>query len=152
MVRLGVLVLLLVSVIGAFAADASRAQDLHDSPAYRLTLNNLSQEYLNCSIYYTLAAQCVGRRKEDQRVQSFEKAANTALNRAFLLGIEVGLSDNVTAARLQDAWNEQRAAIGNDCANMGVLSAAHDRPCKTLMEDYESVFRVYYKKALEELP
>jgi hypothetical protein len=144
--------LLLIASLTAFAVPTSQAEDLHDSPAYRLALNNVSHEYLDCSIYYTLVAQCLGSRKEDQRVQRFEKAANTALNRAFLLGIEVRLSDGVTAKRLQDSWSQQRAAIGNDCVNMGILNAAHGQSCKTLMEDYESVFRVYYDKALKEFP
>jgi hypothetical protein len=155
MVRTRILVgLLLCTTVApaAFTVPRARAQDDTSSRAYRHTLNDLSSEYLGCAIYYTLVAQCLDNRKEAERVQKFKNAANSALHRAYLLGIEVGLTDKTTAARLQTAWNEQRAAIEDDCANMGVLNSEHDQFCKRLMEDYESVFRAYYDKAVKEFP
>jgi hypothetical protein len=155
MVRARVLVgslLCTAAALAAFTVPRAHAQDDANSPAYRHTLNALSNEHLKCSIYYTLVAQCLDNRKEAERVQKFKNAANSALHRAYLLGIEVGLTDRTTAARLQTDWNEQRAAIGNDCTNMGVLNSKHNQSCNRLMEDYEGVFRLYYDEALKKFP
>lgn len=144
--------LLILSAISALLAPQCLAQSTANDAAYTKAMNNLSHEYTICAAYYTIIAQCLGNEAKGVELsKSYRENAEILLDRAMILGKEVGLKNEAVTARLQIAFDEQMTSIDNNCINNSILYSRHAERCRRIAEDFEGAFQGYYDSATREL-
>jgi hypothetical protein len=143
--------LLLAGVMAVVAAPQSSAEEAATKAAYEKAMNNLSHEYTICAAYYTIIADCLDNEaKSVELAKTYNKNAAILLDRALVLGEQIGLKTEAVTARLQIAMDEQMVAIESNCVNNSVLYVKYGEQCKKIAEDFEGAFKEYFDKAMQE--
>jgi hypothetical protein len=103
-------------------------------------VNELSGELLECSVYFTISAECM-RGHPDPRVPSiikkYEEASTTAGGKAMMVGRIVGLTDDAVASRMKLIQNEMMKSIKDNCVNIAVLLERYANFCPGLLQDMD---------------
>jgi hypothetical protein len=97
-------------------------------------LNELSDEYLECSAYFLVTAYCIGGYPAPavpKIIRDYQQAAKKALGLAASTG---RVTEALVEARSKSVAAAQMQSINSNCMNIRDLSERYDAFCKQLTE------------------
>ena len=100
-------------------------------------LVRLSGEYLECSVYFSVAAYCMASYPAPavtKIVRDYQDAAKTALKLGTSADRVAGVNNYSVDARSRPFVAAQIESIKRNCLNMSALSERYDAFCKQLMQ------------------
>lgn len=118
-------------------------------------LGKFVTEALYCAAYFGFAQEAVRRQAEadasraQKLVERLGQLANRALNLAVTTGRRIELTQNGLAAQQTAVFDDVKKMTQNSMANLPVLIAKYDKPCKALTKTPEirvqELFRSEFK-------
>ena len=136
------LVLAVISLGITIAPASAQSQiDTVDTLAFQKSktaaLNELSDEYLECSAYFTVTAYCMSgypAPSVPKIVRDYQQAARTTLSLAISTGRVVGVTKASVEARSKPVAAAQMQSVNSNCLNISNLSERYGVFCKQLMQ------------------
>lgn len=104
---------------------------------YLQDLNNYSHQSIICATYYTITAQCLRNRADQESnllAGRYDLLAKQAIEESYQTAKIAGLSDKAAIARSEIEAQGQMDDIENSCINISVLNLKHGKLCKSFME------------------
>jgi hypothetical protein len=123
-------VVLAVVVAGLTSAMAQ-------APPNRLAIQNAIDEFVVCSTFYLIAAQCIRNTPPDRTdlANSLDGYSERSFGTAIELSQALGLKAETPGAKLKLFHDDQMRQIGRDCANISILMTRHLDRCNDMMKD-----------------
>ena len=97
-------------------------------------LNNLQQDYVECTAYYFLLSGALQKKGEADLADEYQQSLTVTMSKANQLGSSIGISENATSARLGMAMDMMRTKIDDNFNNMSILLDEHRKPCKQIVD------------------
>ena len=104
-------------------------------------VNELTEEMLECSVYYVISAQCIEGHPDPDApalVKTYKGLANDIAVLAINKGKSVGVSEDAVNARLSLISKNLMGSIANKCVNINVLLEKYDSFCKQLAKNVDA--------------
>lgn len=128
--------LLLVVLIGLMGWGRSASSQITSADDLRRLLNNAHQDMTDCIAYFKITAQCLAQTpKFSQSAVGYGQAADALLEKSFILGKEVGLSDDAMQSRLKLAVDDMMGLLQSNCVNISSLLSRHSERCIAVARD-----------------
>ena len=97
-------------------------------------LNNLQQDYVDCTAYFFLLSAALQKKGEAALADEYQQSLTLTMSKANQLGSSIGISENATSARLEMAMELMRAKIDDNFNNMSILLNEYRKPCKQIVD------------------
>jgi hypothetical protein len=97
-------------------------------------LNNLQQDYVECTAYFFLLSGALQKKGEADLADEYQQSLTLTMSKANQLGGSIGISENATSARLEMAMELMRGKINDNFNNMSILLNEHRKPCKQIVD------------------
>ena len=138
--------LLVIALIVFCAAPTPHAADQTPNSAeiIKEILNNVSEEYVTCAVYFSIASEALRRSGNAESAAEAQEAQNKALEVAFFAaqkGRTQEMAEKVTHARLELATKSMMNEINNDIGNISILINNYAGRCKQIMENPDKVMK-----------
>ena len=114
--------------------------------------NNVSEEYVTCAAYYSIAAEALRRSGELETAAKMAESRNSALQYALIAAKEgrtQEMAEKVTLARLDLNMKSMTNEIDNDIGNISILMNRYADRCKEIMENPDKIMAEWADKILK---
>ena len=132
------------AIIAGFVVAIATPSAAQQKPLERrLALQNAIDEYVLCSSFYVISAQCVRNNPSHQPSLAARLAA--AGDKAYAAAIQIakgiGMKPEAFAAKTRMINRDHLSTVSSDCANISILVERHLETCKALLDDPETALR-----------
>lgn len=113
--------------------------------------NNVSEEYVTCAAYYSIASEAIRRSGDIKTAVKYEEARDAALQYALIAAKEgrtKEMAEKVTLARLDLNMKSMTKEIDNDIGNISVLMNKYADRCKEILENPDKIMAEWTDKIL----
>ena len=103
-------------------------------------VNELSGELLECSVYFTISAQCVRGHPDPtvpRLIKNLDEMSTTAGVRSMEVGKAVGVTEAAVGSRMKLITNEMMKSMNDNCVNISVLLERYANFCQQLLQDMD---------------
>ena len=107
------------------------SQNIYGYDEERATAN-LASDFAECSAYYIIAAEGLGRMAKEDLAQKALEASDIA----YVYAIKFS-NPKVAAARIRLAFDEQRKEMDHDFSNFPILTLKYGEMCRDALESPE---------------
>jgi len=148
--KISILVLVL-AILFMDAHYSSAGEALSAEEITKEISNNISEEYITCSVYYFIASEGLKRSGDLKTAAKSEEAANKSLNFALVAankGRTQEMAQKVTLARYELTMKSMVNEIDKDVSNMSVLINKYADRCKEIMEKPDKMMDEWADKIL----
>jgi len=107
-------------------------------------IDNISSEFVECSCYYSIIAQGLGKKGEKPLAEKYKEDAFTAFSYAVTVaeeGRSKEMAQKVTLARFTLGMESMLKEINNDFSNSSILMNKYGFRCKDVMENPEAMMK-----------
>lgn len=104
--------------------------------------DNVSEEYVTCAAYYSIASEAIRRSGDIKTAVKYEEARDTALQYALITakkGRTKEMAEKVTLARLDLNMKSMTKEIDNDIGNISILMNKYANRCKEALENPDKI-------------
>ena len=142
--------LLIAGVIVAALAVAARADP---SATYRLAMNNLGHETIECAAYFSVVAamlstQPLPRAGDDLIADQMTRAGFAMFKRALAIAEKINQKQEAVEARFQMHITQMSEEIGGDAINISILLHRYGRPCQVAADDMAARVEYWVDQAI----
>ena len=125
-------------IIGASSADEKQTY----------VLNNLQEDFTTCYSYYKIAGEGIsrGRELDQETIDGLNRAAEIALESAYLIGQQLNMKTEAMSARVKMAFQRMQDEMGSDFINFSVILDKYAYYCKDVIEKPEQRIQYWENK------
>ncbi len=149
-IKKGISITILVLVILSMGAQYLTAGEiLNPGEISKEISNNVSEEYVTCASYYSIASEAIRRSGDLETAATLEEARNATLQYALIAakdGRTKEMAEKVTLARLDLNMKSMTNEIDNDIGNISILMNKYADRCKEIMEYPDKILRKHNLK------
>lgn len=147
-------VLLVLALIVFWAAPTLHAADevLNSDEIIKEIFNNISEEYVTCTAYFSIASEAFRRSGDTKFAAEAEEVRNKAMQLALMTAKEgrtQEMAEQVTLARIELSTKSMTNEINNDISNIAILINNYAERCKEIMDDPDKVMKEWSAKTFK---